>query len=101
MGEIPKQGQTPGPRQSGASPNPDPSETREPPPYTTPAPGAPPASHLVLTSGARPLPEYRLVHLLGRGGFGEVWRAVGPGGFDVALKFLRLGEKTGQVEWRA
>jgi serine/threonine protein kinase len=47
------------------------------------------------------LPEYELIAPLGRGGFGEVWKASGPGGFHVALKFIRLGDNAGRVELRA
>ena len=59
------------------------------------------SDQVLLTPGARPLPDFQLVKLLGRGGFGEVWRASGPGGIDVALKFVRLGEQTGAVELRS
>jgi hypothetical protein len=55
---------------------------------------------VLLTPGARPLPDFELVRMLGRGGFGEVWKASGPGGIDVALKFVRLGEQSAAVELR-
>jgi WD40 repeat protein/serine/threonine protein kinase len=54
-----------------------------------------------LEEGAAPVEGFTLVTRLGRGGFGEVWQAVGPGGFQVAMKFIRLEESAGTVELRS
>jgi serine/threonine protein kinase len=51
--------------------------------------------------GDEPVPGFRLQHLLGRGGFGEVWKATAPGGAEVALKFISLENKQGFKEFRA
>jgi TPR repeat protein len=57
-------------------------------------------SRLRLEPGAEPVPGYRLARELDRGGFGEVWQAVGPQGQAVALKFLRLGSDPNPPEDR-
>src|SRR5262245_6625039 len=48
-----------------------------------------------------PVPGYSLDKILGRGGFGEVWKAVAPGGVPVAMKFIRLDEKVGSAELKS
>ena len=53
------------------------------------------------TQGDSPIPGYRLIKFLGRGGFGEVWKATAPGGLEVAMKFINLSGKPGQKELRS
>lgn len=52
-------------------------------------------------AGFMPIPGYRLVSRLGLGGFGEVWKAEGPGGQSIALKIVELKQKQSDEELQA
>ena len=56
---------------------------------------------MILIPDGEPIQGYRLQEFLGRGQFGEVWKATSPGGTSLALKFLDLKEKRGWKEFRA
>lgn len=62
----------------------------------------PPLAEELFARGAEPVPGYKLEKSLGKGGYGEVWMAVGPGKTKVALKIVReLSGIKGKQEWSA
>jgi tetratricopeptide (TPR) repeat protein len=54
-----------------------------------------------LRAGMELVPGYHLREYMGGGGFGVVWKALGPGGFLVALKFIQVGSSAGRAELKA
>ncbi len=55
----------------------------------------------MLKRGFQFAPGYRLQEFLGRGQFGQVWRATAPGGAAAAVKFIDLSDGQGQKEYDA
>src|SRR6476660_4748776 len=58
---------------------------------STVAPGRPAVAPYTKTPGSQPVAGYVLIEPLGRGGFGEVWKCVAPGGLHKAIKFIPAG----------
>lgn len=54
----------------------------------SPGPTMNSAPELVAEASSLTIADYQLQERIGMGGFGEVWRAIGPGGFAKAVKIL-------------
>lgn len=62
----------------------------------------PPIAEEIFARQREVIPGYKLDKCLGKGGYGEVWQATGPGRTKVALKIVKdLSGMKGKQEWTA
>lgn len=62
----------------------------------------PPLPEELFSRGNEPVPGYKFEKCLGKGGYGEVWQALGPGKTKVAIKVVKdLSGIKGKQEWNA
>lgn len=64
---------------------------------------SPPATYVKVAPGYEPIPGYRVISLIGHGGYGEVWKCRAPGGLQKAIKFVygELDERRAERELKS